>query len=378
MPKINQFNNPAVSNLILYNTKSSNVGDSSLSINIKGISNSDICPHLSIQTDREKLASNEVMFFDKAISPSNIRKVTSYIKPKLVAIYGFVKVQEITAKFIDNLHKDYKYTTVAELNLRIGLGAQPTVVPEETDNCTYLKEINCFSKDITARKIDCRDMHPSTYYSEALLDKWITYLQENKSKTDVFSYINSKDINTNKKEALIEKLITKNIPSTIDTKSLNVFIKKYKLFDKGNINDAVLYLEKINKIGELSHNDIRGVYELTQRHFFRNSSKLGIDFFRENNIKILSSWNKSETEKPEKISVTDVIHKPYDNNVSRILNKVKICEPITYSEIRYMYKKYKNDTDSVIRFFLDKNSVEFAQGIAKGEWMKHDISAISG
>jgi hypothetical protein len=257
---------------------------------IKKVSNSNQCmSYLGNHTPPHK----GIRFLDKIIFPSTIKHSISGLKPNLVALYGFSASQNKTAHFIKEIDEGNKVISVADLNYGIGLFATIYYNPEDAIKYDIFKLMHNLSNDIGSRNIDISFKEFKGKRYADLLTKWIDFLQRNIKKTDIFSYVNSKSKNEWQKIKIINKLIIKNTSSNVNIESLSHFIYKNNFFCCGSISEAILFLQVIDKSGGLSKNDLLGAFELMQKHFFRNSSKHGIDFFRANGIDIISSWNSS-------------------------------------------------------------------------------------
>ncbi|WP_156823157.1 hypothetical protein [Providencia sneebia] len=290
------------------------------------------------------------------------------------------KLRYLVDEYIQNnqevCDKIYDVVTIAALNHRLDIIAYY----DDIDNVSkegLLYNIQNLSKDIATRVIIPSEYLNDTYnYTDDLLYKWHDYLKVNQTKLDVFHYVNAKNLSTDEKNKLIKNLLLKNSSGAVDIKNLDCFIKGNNLFDNKNIHQAERQLRTMYNDDCLSLEIMYGIHELIQTHFFRNSSKLGVDFFNKNNITILSSWNKPSKIRAEKITKMEIENKHYNNNERRVVGNQEIREPITFSEIRHMLRKYKNDTDGITRIFMDGDSIEFAAGIDKGQWIKQDKSTL--
>lgn len=346
--------------------------------NVEKISNSNQDKTVAAASGKQKTMVNQLRFLDILICPNDIKHGIDGFKVPLSAIYGFEAQQEKVNLFLENLdmfHIVYKHLTIASLNHRKGLVPLSCDSYEIASEDAMIEKIVDLSKDIKSREtIDRNATECGKDYSEDLLDKWVDYLQTNKSRLDVFAYVNSKGYDVEKKESMIKKLILKNTRANVD--SLFSFIKDKGVFSCKNISEAAVFLSEMYGSADLPKEHLFGLMSLIQKHFFRNSSKLGIDFFRENGVDIISSWNNSESDSNKKILVSDVHEKPYLDNKRRERAGNEVEEPITYSEIRHMERKHKKDTDGITRIFLNGESVEFASGIDSGEWIEKEQSEL--
>ena len=350
-------------------SRKKNIGDT------KKISNSAQCVSY---LGNHALPHKGIRFLDKIIFPSSIRHSISGLKPNLVALYGFSSSQNRTAHFIKNIHENNKVISIADLNYGIGLFSTIYHNPGNVIKYDLFSKLNDLSVDVMSRSVDINFKELKGRRYAELLTRWIDFLNKNIKKTDIFSYVNGKFENEHQKMKTIDKLIIKNTSSNIDVTLFKRFIYENNIFSCGCISEAILLLKAIDKSGGLSANNLLGTFELIQKHFFRNSSKLGIDFFRQNDISIISSWNRPTPDYNEKVSTFDVHEKPYMNSNRRQLDGKETDEPITYSEIRHMVRKHHADINGITRIYLNDSNVEFAPGINKGEWIKKEKSDLLG
>lgn len=211
-----------------------------------------------------------------------------------IAIYGFSAPQLKSCHFIRSTKPEQSITTIAKLNRELDL---TRFIFNHDDlyieNIYYHlnQQLNFFIEALSKNE----PKHIPNFndsYLESCVYLWKMYINENSHKIDIFQYINSKSESIEDKSKIIYKLIIKNTPESVDAKKLHDFIIDNKIMSCKSLSDFK------KKIMELDHDEklnskstVIGLFELIQNHLFRNTSKVGLDFFNENIFSILMTWN---------------------------------------------------------------------------------------
>ncbi|WP_258089445.1 hypothetical protein [Serratia liquefaciens] len=320
-----------------------------------------------------------VTFLQKNVFPNRISNRISNPKISPVAVYGFEEPQMGVNKFVKKCNSIVITKTVAELNEVLGIVRY--LYPEKYAISDYYtggiaRSINELAGMVKrARPPETIAKSNRDVFSHKLLNKWCLYLKENKNKTDVFYYISKfRTLPHAKKEHLLKKLIVKNTSSFVEQGRVFEFIEKSGLFLCNNLTEASVIIEKEMCSGKgIANNVIYGVFELMQSHFFRNTSKLGLDFFRENKFHIMMAWNNHDG--IGKISLPVVKNKFFDSLSRRNINGHEMIEPITFSEIRHVIKHEQDFEGKITRVSMHGDRIELSEGISSRRWVVHDRSA---
>lgn len=300
---------------------------------------------------------NKIIMKDKIVTNKNDEN------KKNIAIYGFTKNQMELVRFIKkDLNIDKGILMIATLNRILGLikyeHHQLRRAQGQSEKDMVINYIGTMGNNITAKN--------KSRINNELINSWVDVLSNNKHKTDVFSYINKKQLSLTDKSLLIKKLIVKNTASNINVESIFKVLDSIGIFNSSNIEEACDCLKK----NALPLSDIYTIFDLVQTHFFRNTSKLGLDFFKDNGYAISIAWNKDgfgQKINHKMISLEDVLNRPFKQGERRFNN----AEPITYSEIRHLVKYYHDFSDIIYRVSFQNQSVLFSSGISNENWFEY-------
>lgn len=300
---------------------------------------------------------NNVVLEDKIIK-NKCEKMKAH-----VAVYGFGQNQIELLRFIkNNFNVHEEVMTIATLNRMLGLikyTVNELKFPKGIEsNQVIINAIKTMGDDLTIKK-KIKDSH-------VLINDWLVFLTDNKHKIDIFSYVNSKALTQENKNNLIKKLILKNVSSKVSMPVLFAVFDEIKLFNAKSITEACECLRE----SKLPLEHLSATFELIQQHFFRNTSKLGLSFFRMHGYAISIAWNKHGYMgkiNPEMISLSAVLHKPFNQGERRLGN----AEPITYSEIRHVIRHQDEFDDLVYRINLQRKSVFLSSGINNENWFEY-------
>lgn len=282
---------------------------------------------------------------------------------KKVAIYGFEDYQSNCLNYMHGIIKNQNTITIASLNHVINL----IKLNSETFFTSFSslnQQLDCFIKALDNKAEINPNMLPQEY--NLLLEKWQYTLSNNKNKIDIFSYLASKD-NTLAQQKTLKNLITKNTSNPKNTNFLLEFIDK-KVLPCQSLADFRKKLPKLYRNNPIECQlHLSGLFELIENHFFRNTSKLGLDFFKENDYSIVMAWNKN---KEKALSLEYINKKDFKHGFRRLFNNKEHIEPITFSEIRHLDRNKNIFSDKAIRLLLTKESAAFSLGI-EGKWAEY-------
>lgn len=230
--------------------------------------------------------------------------------------------------------------------------------------------------------------------SKERLEAWKDHLQENASKLDIIGKL-SKYMTSNKKvgdiqkksgweyefaknpDKALKKFIQKNIPLTDkptkgDLKRLTNLFKEYiRVYNQADGEERTKNLEKFMKDNFRQGNAVRGMdddlyyphdiqrgcgtdedespvskledlfNDVLRTAFFRQTSKMGLDFFRKRNVPILFQWADYRGVSLDKTKfgngIGNIQNKWWLGNPSKFADGQK-GESITYSEARHLKK----------------------------------------
>ncbi|WP_265503666.1 hypothetical protein, partial [Providencia heimbachae] len=282
----------------------------------------------------------------------------------MVAIYGFSHQQLATYEFIKSIKPNANVETIAKFNRQLGL-VKRDFDPDYFSKPYLYRCLKQLLDDLTFALSQVPQW--SNNKEDVYFSYWKNILNENKYKTDIFNYIDSKEITIDEKTILLKKLIVKNTPDSVDADKLEKFIIENNILDCRSLSDMMNKLHELYtyKKDTLFSNTI-GLLELIQNHFFRNTSKLGLKFFNDINASVIMAWN---SDYESSLSLDKINQKEYKNGNRRSFENKGVVEPITYSEIRYLDKKSNIFNDSMARMILtqDQDKIAFSLGL-KNQW----------
>ena len=344
---------------------------------IMGIENQQLSPRPKVVSNGD---SKELTYYNKIKSDI----ISHTIAPHTVnAMYGFSTPRFYAYDFLNHYHSTTPNCSIDELNVILeGNRDHSKLNPH-----LYSPSIIALDKSISKLLYMLSDEtveHTSTSLTERnrshdklkmdLAQKWKTYLQNNKNKVDIFRYLGSKNVSPEEKSRLLKKLIIKNIRDERDTHILHDFLIKNNLISSASLEMFKESLFQLpDSILKKSIAEIRLLPELIENHFFRNTSKLSFDFFNHQNFNLLFAWDSNED---SLISLPEVNLKPYKSMQKRKHNNRSAPEPVTYSEIRHLYKNKNKFSKNLHRISLSEDTVKFSHGL-DGDWYTFDKKRLS-
>ncbi|HHR5899932.1 TPA: hypothetical protein ACS7XC_000806 [Providencia alcalifaciens] len=288
-----------------------------------------------------------------------------------IAVYGFSAQLLNSCRFVRSTRSKKTITTIANLNTELDLTKvifNYSSIPKSYIHQSLHQQLNNFINALSESK----PKHHSNFGNknpESYLYLWKEYLHKSRHKIDLFKYIHSKEISIEEKNNVIKKLIIKNTPSSVDSQELYDFIIENNIINCTSLTD---FKKKITELKNNKNVDldkyIIGLFELVQNHFFRNTSKLGLDFFNENAFSIVMTWNDA---KNAPLSLEDIRQKTFKQGHRRLLDGQSHIEPITFSEIRHLDKHPEQFAHKIIRIITDDKHVAFSLGL-EGHWGIYD------
>ena len=111
--------------------------------------------------------------------------------------------------------------------------------------------------------------------------------------------------------------------------------------------------------------------EMFVKHFFRNTSKLGLEFFSDNNIDIIFSWEDGQSGSLDLGVIQD---KKWQSNEHRFGDKY---EPITFSEIRHVLRNPERFKDKVFKVHvhdIKTSTFSFSESLESETWQDVSLS----
>ncbi len=199
---------------------------------------------------------------------------------------------------------------------------------------------------------------------------WADYLYANKEKVDpiirIRTLLTQSEADGNRDN--LEQFVIKN--SRLDA-NIGEMIKhlEYLVLDLGCTNSAEVHqalLSYQNEKGEslLSPANYLDFARLINNHFFRNTSKLGLEFFASRGHDIAFAWNKGDD---TKFDLGEVMDKPW----KRSLHRYDVKELITFSEIRSLIRNKKRlfDFNNVFKLYISDIKAEIAPSLTSGKWV---------
>lgn len=245
-----------------------------------------------------------------------------------VALYGISGGLKKIHKFIVGGLRMNNVATIADFNREFGIVHYKRREKESNSLISEFAEHIAIATDNTLIK-KARDPAP-------IVEEWARYLGEHKGRLDVFVRLNKLLSRVPEEERLTvaEQFVLKNTSSLCDAKSLAECLTK--LIDDSGCKTLLDAAAAIEKSGLSIRDSIReDLAELVVKHFFRNSSKLGLTFFAEHGASIIFRWDKAGG----KIDIDAIQKKPWKEGEGRRFGGK--YEPITYSEVRSILRNPK-------------------------------------
>ncbi|WP_413724242.1 hypothetical protein [Sodalis sp. RH16] len=297
-----------------------------------------------------------------------------------VAVFGLRKKQDDLKFLLEKGLGLKRVKTINILNTQIGLNGPP----QPWEKLGYPSK-DLFDRSIeNISKISVRaPSQPSKKSHGDLKSRWKNYLYANKEKLDPIIRIRTLLMQTaaNGNKDNLEQFILKNTEADCNIEELCKHLK-YLILKLGCKNSAELEqaLESYKtEKGELllSSENYKDLYHLYNFHFFRNTSKLGLEFFAEERFDIAYAWN---TEENAEINLDEANYKPWKNGKRRDdihLNR-PVHEWITYSEIRSILRDKNSvfSSNKPFKFFfafdhrMKRFNVEMASSLRSDHWVK--------
>ncbi len=362
-----------------------------LKIPIKNIRNSNLFNELMEKKSNSKnLCEIDYIAYIKKIffSPQSPNS-----KSNGTFIFGLAQPQNKVINYITNSDYNLSISKIAYINQRIGLErndlnfyGNSIEIKEDLNNKLLAFISSAYKKEkILPIEPESNDLETINYFNDPknqeyiesvnklprqdLIFKWSEFLSKNQEKVDIFQYVNNKKATVIEKNKIIEKLILKNTTEFVNQHQLEKFITDNNIFSCKNMKEARELLMTIsNNEFDIHSIEIFNLFSMIQNHFFRNTSKLGLDFFNDNNVNIVMAWN---TNGNQTISLDEVNNKPYKKGIRRTFSKFITVEPITYSEIRYINKNTSKFSDNLYRIKFDDDKVSFSSGL-KNKWHQYN------
>ncbi len=363
----------------------------SLKISRENIEKSCLLNHLlKLKSNNENLSEIDYITNIKKIffSPQSPNR-----KSNGISVFGINQSQNKVINHIIDSDYNLSISKIAYINQRIGLERNDLniygdriEIKEDLNNKFFAFINSAYKKEkILPIKPDSNDLETINYFNDPknqeyietvnklpkqdLIFKWSEYLSNNQDKVDIFQYLNNKKVSLVEKNKIIEKLILKNTTEFVNQHQLAKFITDNSIFSCKNMNEArELLMTMSNDEFDIHLIEIFNLFSLIQNHFFRNTSKLGLNFFNDNSVNIVMAWN---TDGNQTISLEEVNNKPYKKGIRRTFSEFIAVEPITYSEIRHINKNTSKFADNLYRIKFDDDRLSFSSGL-KGKWYEYN------
>lgn len=284
--------------------------------------------------------------------------------PTMYVTYGFSDQRQI---FLDRQQKpdNSHYQTIDNFNKFIGLDKIIHSVPEYPDlnyfgvlnkiktNNIYDEETYQVSLEESAsKKLNQPEKILSSDPTRGELKKWCRFLNKNADKLDVFAkHINNKSLGE------IKAFVTKNFINEDGKPPSDAIVTLYAtafmgLSKKENVQNGITHqmVREVNKVIKSESNEpnsrcnieTRIIYHILNTAFFRQTSKLGLDFFAEQlKTEINFVWVKYDG---NSLTEEDINEKSWKG----INQQPTHYEPITYSEARHVTQKRREFFKAIV------------------------------
>lgn len=278
-----------------------------------------------------------------------------------VAIYGQSDAQQRLCRFTMNMLDMENTATIADYNHKLGIayygraGTRKNLPP-----FTLFTRFNQHLSDAAAGELVKRAKQPAA----PIILAWANYLGEHHRRLDPFTYLDTRLTNVASAERLAEvtRFVMKNTSDECDTDATARFL--LHLLDEAgckNARDVVTELEKNLQDTQM----LEDMSELFVKHFFRNSSKLGLEFFAKQGAEITFAW-ADDFAISGKMDLATIRTTPWKNQQRRF----DTAEPITNSEIRSVLRKPELFDGKVSMVNLGQETLELASAATPGDWVK--------
>ena len=309
------------------------------------------------------------------IRPENGRK-NDRDEPPRVFLYGFSKKRQNLSEHLQDggINKHAKLEVIDDYNKQIGLG-------DRMDAGKYVTFLNDVRTKNLENKLSKKDIQKSASeypgqsskkieWQEKRAAQWAGYLQrdENPKRLD----LSRKFADPNEQKRMLEFVVKNFGPMGDDVSALGNDPKGIRdaLFQisKGSVEDSTFeafqsvfaYMhgigsdktpsEKMQDFNKLSEAEQRLVDFMINAAFFRQTSKMGLEFAKDSGAVVCFSWRDVTGNADVSALQQNLSAKKWKANYGSINSKYS--EPITYSEMRHLDRltnKLKNPP-KVIRF----------------------------
>ncbi|OQS48376.1 hypothetical protein B0T49_12820 [Chromobacterium violaceum] len=275
-----------------------------------------------------------------------------------VALYGLSHAQMQLSHFVRRELHMQNVTTIANYNKQLG------IVHYSREDAMYrisprilLQEFGRHISDAAAGNLAARAPQAAP-----IIHAWADYLSAHHSRLDPFVRLNAllADVPPKQRSAVVTRFVLKNTSGDCNTeKTVNTLLYLVKASGCKNAEDVVSLLGK----STLERRDLLDLSELFIKHFFRNSSKLGLEFFAKQGAEIAFAWNDPSC---GKMDIEAIQQKPWKEQQRRFQDSY---EPITYSEVRSVLRQPELFDDKVSKVYFADDGVELAASPASEQWV---------
>ncbi|WP_157658468.1 hypothetical protein [Burkholderia ubonensis] len=266
-----------------------------------------------------------------------------------VAIYGISNSQKESGRFICHNLKMNNVASIARFNKQLGIVHYRRGEQEPG----YL--ISEFAEHIE-KAID-NTLIERANEPAPIVKEWARYLGRNKDRLDAFFRLNKllSRVPEQERLALAEQFVRKNTSGCCDSKSLaKCLVNLIDDFECKTLRDVDAVLEKSrSSIRDSLQEDLA---ELVVKHFFRNSSKLGLTFFAEHGASIIFGWDNDG----RKLDIDAIQDKPWKKEGERRFGAM--YEPITYSEVRSILRAPEFFANKVSKISFEREAALVLDG----------------
>ncbi|XBS71632.1 hypothetical protein ABK905_12425 [Acerihabitans sp. KWT182] len=232
---------------------------------------------------------------------------------------------------------------------------------------TIIEEISTFNPPVD---------HSSSENVESSILSWIKFLCANQKKLDPIIRLNTLFAahTAEDHEKITVQFIIKNTGKNCDSKRLTdkllELIKGYDCQTSADLEKALYTKDSTSGEPLLPESFYEDMCTLYHRHFFRNTSKLGLDFFASRGYDIVFNWDTGDG---SQIDLNMVKDKHWQRE-EYFLNEDKT--PFTFSEIRHVLRN-KQDlfSDNIYKISFGNNNIEIAKRLDSETWV--DISYLT-
>ncbi|GGY24050.1 hypothetical protein [Paludibacterium paludis] len=281
-------------------------------------------------------------------------------KGQAVAVYGLSHAQVQLGRFMMNRLDMSNIASIAVYNHQLGIVHYSRADSQDGESPRSL--IQAFSGHISAAasgELASRVAQPTA----PILKAWVAYLGANHQRLDPFARLHSllAAVPPADRPGVVTSFVLKNTSGDCHTESLvNRLLDLVGPLGCNNAGDVNAILDSLN----LTPHEMLDLSELFIKHFFRNSSKLGLEFFAKQGAEIVFAWNDAS---PGKMDMESIRQKPWQENLRRFQTG---HEPITYSEIRSVQRHPELFDGKVSRAYFDRDGLELADALGSDDWVK--------